>query len=438
MKRWLPWPRTLAARLSLIFLASLVLAHGLSFAVQSYERYSSAKTLMLSNFERDVATAVAVLERLPAAERAAWLPRLQRPNYRYQLDEGQPGTALDRADVPVSVHSILATLGPEYRIDFQIIDDQRPHYQAHLRLKDGQPLTIDVRPSVMPLSPWLPALLLAQLSLLILCTWMAVRTAIRPLTQLSRAVDELDLKSQAVTLDESGPTEVAYAAAAFNNMQARIAAYVKERVQLLAAISHDLQTPITRMKLRVELMDEGVTDKHKLWNDLCEMQHLVKEGVAYARSTEPSSEPARRLQLVPFLQSLVFDYTDMGKDVRLLAPNDAVLDTRPDALRRLLTNLIDNALKFAGAAELRLIAQPGGTGWLLQVLDRGPGIPDELLSQVIKPFYRLERSRNRDTGGTGLGLAIAAQLATSLGQGLRLTNREGGGLCAEIELSAAP
>ncbi len=130
----------------------------------------------------------------------------------------------------------------------------------------------------MPLSPWLPVLLLAQLLLLVLCTWLAVRTAIRPLTRLARAVDDLDLTRQAIRLDETGPAEVAYAAVAFNSMQDRIAAYVKERVQLLAAISHDLQTPITRMKLRVEFMEDS-PDKSKLWNDLSEMQHLVKEGV---------------------------------------------------------------------------------------------------------------------------------------------------------------
>lgn len=129
----------------------------------------------------------------------------------------------------------------------------------------------------------------------------------------------------------------------------------------------------------------------------------------------------------------MFDYTDIGKDVRLLASTNALLETRPQALRRLLTNLLDNALKFAGAAELRLLEQPNGT-WLLQVLDSGPGIPEHLLAEVLKPFYRLESSRNRDTGGTGLGLAISAQLAAGLGSELRLANREGGGLCAEIEL----
>lgn len=423
------WPRSLASRLSLIFLASLVLAHGLTFAMQTLERYSSAKTLMLSNFEQDIDTSVAILERLPAAERPAWLQRLQRPNYSYRLDQGEPGTAMD--DEPASVKSIKATLGGHYDLSFRDIPDIRPHYQAHLRFADGQPLTLDVRPSIMPLSPWLPLVLLGQLALLLLCTWLAVRIALRPLTHLATAVDNLDLSRPAQPLAEHGPTEVARAAMAFNAMQERIAAYVKERVQLLAAISHDLQTPITRMKLRVEFMDDSV-EKEKLCSDLDEIQHLVKEGVAYARSTEPSSETASRIQLRAFLESLVFDYRDVGKPVQLQALADLLIVSRPQALRRLLGNLIDNALKFGGEAWVQVDSAQAGLS--IQVLDRGPGIPDAALGDVLKPFYRLESSRNRDTGGTGLGLAIAAQLAASLGGELRLSNRQGGGLCAEVWL----
>ena len=232
-------------------------------------------------------------------------------------------------------------------------------------------------------------------------------------------------------LDEKGPTEVAHAAMAFNSMQARIAAYLKERMQLLAAISHDLQTPITRMKLRAEFMDDS-SEKDKLWNDLGEMEHLVREGVAYARSVHGATEESRRTDLDSFLDSLVFDYQDMGKDVRLSGKSAAVIDTRPHALRRVLVNLTDNALKFAGAAELWVEAKNGSLS--VKVMDRGPGIAKEELAHVMEPFYRVENSRNRSTGGTGLGLAIAQQLALAIGGSLTLSNREGGGLCAELKL----
>jgi signal transduction histidine kinase len=430
----LHWPRTLASRLSLIFLIGLILAQALSFGAQYYERYESAKNTMLGNLETDVSTSLAILDRLPADERPNWLQRLERANYGYLLNEGSPGTPMAASDVPIAVISIQDAIGHDYPLTFTDIPGPKKHFQAHLKLKDGSPVTIDVRPSMVPLSPWLPAVLLGQLALMIACTWLAVRIAIRPLTRLAQAVETLDPNTHAVHLDEKGPTEVAYAARAFNAMQARIAAYLKERMQLLAAISHDLQTPITRMKLRAEFMDDS-SEKDKLWNDLGEMEHLVREGVAYARSIHGATEESRRTDLDSFLDSLVFDYQDMGKDVRLDGKSAAVINTRPHALRRVLVNLIDNALKFAGAAELWVEAQADGS-LSVKVMDRGPGIAEEQLAQVMEPFYRVENSRNRSTGGTGLGLAIAQQLAIAIGGSLKLSNREGGGLCAELRLPA--
>ncbi|KAF2391507.1 MULTISPECIES: ATP-binding protein [Pseudomonas] len=427
------WPRTLASRLSLIFLVGLILAQALSFGAQYYERYESSKNTMLGNLETDVSTSIAILDRLPAEERAGWLKQLERRNYRYLLDEGSPGTAM--RDTPIAVTSIKDAIGMDYPMTVTDIPGQQKHFQVHLKLADGSPVTIDVRPAMVPLSPWLPIVLLGQLALMLACTWLAVRIAIRPLTRLAVAVETLDPNTHAVLLDEKGPTEVAHAAMAFNAMQARIAAYLKERMQLLAAISHDLQTPITRMKLRAEFMDDS-SEKDKLWNDLGEMEHLVREGVAYARSVHGATEESRRTDVDSFLDSLVFDYQDMGKDVQLSGKTAAVIDTRPHALRRVLVNLTDNALKFAGAAELQVEKKADGS-LSVKVMDRGPGIAEDELAQVMEPFYRVENSRNRSTGGTGLGLAIAQQLALAIGGSLTLSNREGGGLCAELRLPAS-
>ncbi|KOX98390.1 ATP-binding protein [Pseudomonas nunensis] len=427
------WPRTLASRLSLIFLVGLILAQALSFGAQYYERYESSKNTMLGNLETDVSTSIAILDRLPAQERAGWLKQLERRNYRYLLDEGSPGTAM--RDTPIAVTSIKDAIGMDYPMTVTDIPGPQKHFQVHLKLADGSPVTIDVRPAMVPLSPWLPIVLLGQLALMLACTWLAVRIAIRPLTRLAVAVETLDPNTHAVLLDEKGPTEVAHAAMAFNAMQARIAAYLKERMQLLAAISHDLQTPITRMKLRAEFMDDS-SEKDKLWNDLGEMEHLVREGVAYARSVHGATEESRRTDVDSFLDSLVFDYQDMGKDVQLSGKTAAVIDTRPHALRRVLVNLTDNALKFAGAAELQVEKKADGS-LSVKVMDRGPGIAEDELAQVMEPFYRVENSRNRSTGGTGLGLAIAQQLALAIGGSLTLSNREGGGLCAELRLPAS-
>lgn len=425
------WPRTLASRLALIFFTGLVLAYGLSFSLQAYERYVSSRSMMLSNLELDVSTSVAILDRLPAAERASWLPRLERRTYRYRLDDGLPGDAMPSEDAPMAAESIVKAIGDRYHLTFLEIPGPNAHFQAHLRLADGAPLTIDVTPAPVPVATWLPAVLLIQLVVLMLCTWLAVRLAIGPLTRLVKALDELDPNSPGPQLDESGPREVRYAAVAFNALQARIGAYLKERMQLLAAISHDLQTPITRMKLRVEQMDEG-QEKDKLWHDLDAMEHLVREGVAYARSMDSGTEAPCRVNLDAFLDSLVFDYQDSGAQVQRQGSVPAPLQTRPHALRRVLVNLVDNALKFAGAARVEVDYENGVTR--IRVLDDGPGIPEDELDEVLKPFYRVEGSRNRSTGGTGLGLAIAQQLTQAMGGSLVLRNRAEGGLCAEVEL----
>ncbi|MBD9503144.1 HAMP domain-containing histidine kinase [Pseudomonas sp. PDM17] len=435
MKSLLHWPRTLAARLALIFLAGLVFAYSLSFCSQFYERYQSARSMMLGNLETDVSTAVALLDRLPKDEREAWLPMVQRPNYRYRLDGGEPGEPMNMAQAPMAATSIADSIGPRYALRFEDIPGSIPHFQAHLKLADGMPLTIDVTPKGVPVAQWLPWVLVVQLALLLFCTWIAVRLAIRPLTRLALAVDHLDPDAPAPELDERGPSEVAYAARAFNALQGRIGSYLKERMQLLAAISHDLQTPITRMKLRVEQMDDS-PERERLWSDLEEMQHLVREGVAYARSMDGASEAAVKVNLDAFLDSLVLDYQDSGQAVELQGNSNAVLETRPHALRRVLTNLVDNALKFGGAAQVEVERDTQGIV-CVRVLDDGPGIPEEELAEVVKPFYRVESSRNRSTGGTGLGLAIALQLSQALGGTLTLSNRASGGLCVQLELPPA-
>jgi signal transduction histidine kinase len=428
----LQWPRTLASRLWLVFLVGLILAQAMTFAAQYYERYESTKTAMLGNFEHDTATSIAILDRLPADERLAWTKRLQRRNYDYLLREHDPGIALTSNDLAATAaQSLQVSLGSNYDLTFVEIPGPRQHFQAQVRLADGSPVTIDVRPSVRPLSPWLPFVLVGQLLLMIGCTWLAVRIAIRPLSRLAEAVENLDPNAHPVQLDETGPREVAYAARAFNSMQARIAAYLKERMQLLAAISHDLQTPITRMKLRAEFMDDSV-EKDKLGNDLNEIEHLVREGVAYARSVHGATETSCRISLDSFLDSLVCDYQDTGREVSLRGQNGAIIETRPHALRRVLVNLVDNALKYAGTAEVE-ISGDASTGVSISVLDRGPGIPEEILAEVVKPFYRVESSRNRSSGGTGLGLAIAQQLTVAIGGSLSLRNRDGGGLCVTLD-----
>jgi signal transduction histidine kinase len=425
------WPSTLFARLTLILLLGLVLAQILSFSLTLYERDAAAANMMVGYVDREVTSSVALLDHLPPNERAEWLPRLARRSYSFMLG---PGAAPMRSDTPPStavVATIAAALGDRYPTTVNTVSGNLQHLQVHLRLSDGSPLTIDLRsmPSI-PLSHWLPLVLLAQMIVLGACCWFAVRIATRPLKELAQAADTLGPDMCATRLAENGPSEVAHAAKAFNAMQDRISTYMTERIQILAAISHDLQTPITRMRLRADLLDDSELQS-KLQQDLREMEALVREGVTYARTLHGAVESPRRIDPDALLDSLVCDYLDAGKAVSLRGKIGTTLLTRPQALRRILGNLIDNALKFAGASELQVDTSQEGQV-IIAVLDRGPGIPTQELDTVFQPFYRVEGSRNRDSGGTGLGLAIARQLSLAMNASLSLQNRPDGGLEARL------
>ncbi len=214
-------------------------------------------------------------------------------------------------------------------------------------------------------------------------------------------------------------------------MRERIVHYLEERVQILAAISHDLQTPITRMRLRADMADDS-PEKDKLANDLAEIERLVQDGIAYARSSHSNGEKTSRIDLSSFIDSIAYDYQDTGKPVTVLGIVRGTASTKPHALRRILTNLIDNALKYGGEAELSVEWRDSEI--VISVLDHGPGIPDDKLEAAMQPFFRLEQSRNRETGGTGLGLAIAQQLVATIGGSIALRNRPEGGLLAEVVL----
>lgn len=429
------WPSTLRARLFLILLFGLAIAYGLSFTVLFVERSMSAKAVMLGTLESDVATSIAVLDRLPADQRGDLLDRLSRGNYRFELGPGLPGVPDNSSKGKEIGGRIEEAIGGTYPIRMESIPGDISRLQAHLTLSDGSPLTIDITPRPpMPIAAWLPYVLAIQMVLLVLCTWFAVRQAIRPLGALAAAADELDPNKKGPPLSERGPSEVAHAARAFNAMRERIAHYLEERVQILAAISHDLQTPITRMRLRADMADES-PEKDKLVRDLGEIERLVQDGIAYARSAHGSGEKFSRIDLSSFIDSIAYDYQDMDKDVSVVGLVQGVASTKPHALRRILTNFIDNALKFAGAAEIG-VERKGEEAIVITVMDCGPGIPEAMLEAAMQPFFRLEQSRNRETGGTGLGLAIAQQLAAAIGGSVRLYNREGGGLAAEVTIRA--
>lgn len=430
-------PRSLFGRLTLIWLLGLAVVLAVSSWIYLGERGRAARNTMFEHMALDVVTVVALMDSLPARERTAALKRLERSHYRFvlaPLPEGKP-LGEDFAH-PAWLRLREGLAGRPLEMRAALAGDQRLHRHPTLylgtRLADGSPFLVE---AMAPLPTTPPARTLAAMAALvvgvILVTLLAVRIATRPLSRLAQAAEALGEDLERPPLAEEGPVEVRRAAVAFNWMQTRLRGLFAERTRILAAISHDLQTPLTRLRLRAELMDdESLRDK--MLADLSAMQALVEEGLAYAGSSAAPQEAAILTDLDTLAASLVADYTDAGQPVSLLGLSGRRVRTRPRALRRLLGNLVDNALKFGGSAELVLEIAHGLP--TIVVRDRGPGIPETELDKVFEPFYRLESSRNRETGGTGLGLAIARQLARALDAELVLRNLAEGGLEARVTL----
>jgi signal transduction histidine kinase len=304
-----------------------------------------------------------------------------------------------------------------------------------LTLRDGTPLRLVLRPQpdfswARPRSSrWLLYAIMFPVCLVLLA-YVVARMATRPLGRLARAATALGRDINQPPLPENGPSEVRHAAAAFNVMQARIRSYVDERTEMLAAIAHDLQTPVTRLRLRLEKVGDADL-RQKLVADLGAMQSMIREGLDLAMSLDAGGM-MQRVDLDSLLSSVCADAVDAGQDVTLNGRTGASIRALPLALQRCLANLVDNAVKYGGYARVT-VAREGDQAVIL-VADGGPGIPEAQMEKVFDPFYRIESSRSRETGGTGLGLTIARNIAHRHGGTLTLRNTRDGGLECTLTL----
>ncbi|MDY0241852.1 MAG: ATP-binding protein, partial [Rhodospirillaceae bacterium] len=216
----------------------------------------------------------------------------------------------------------------------------------------------------------------------------------------------------------------------FNQMQEQLKRLIENRTLMLSAISHDLRTPLTLLRLRAEGV-EPPEERDRMLDTIAEMNAMLEAGLSLARD-EGENETRRTVDLAALLTSLADDMADAGLPVTLGPVSTATCSCRPQSLRRALSNLIGNAIAYGGSATASLTIKGRTAAFIIE--DNGPGIPEAELSRVTQPFYRLEGSRNRDTGGMGLGLAITQAIVQSHGGELRLENRAGGGLRASILL----
>jgi signal transduction histidine kinase len=330
-----------------------------------------------------------------------------------------------------SIH--LPDAGPGHR-PFSFDDpDFGNRISAQSTLPDGTRLTLDTRPMLGQLfTPSFAAYFAALIGVAIMGSIWAVSLATRPLGRLSEAADRFGTDVNAAPMPETGPREVRQAAAAFNRMQRRLRQFVLDRTRMLAAISHDLRTPLTRMRLRAEMVEDE-EQRTKMLNDLHEMDEMIGATMAFARE-ENAEEKTELTELDRLLTALVDDAVETGQPVVKAKIEPLTVRVRPRAIKRALINIVDNAVRYGGGAAIGL--SEDGDDAVIRIVDHGPGVPEAERDAVLRPFYRCETSRSRDTGGIGLGLSIASDAISAHGGHMILSETPGGGLTVEVRLPA--
>jgi signal transduction histidine kinase len=265
--------------------------------------------------------------------------------------------------------------------------------------------------------------------ILAVSVWV-VRRVTAPLASLSAAAERLGDDLNAPPMVETGTIETRSASRAFNTMQARLRSLIDNRTRLLVAVSHDLRTPLTLLRLRTEHV-ENVEERDKMLAAIAEMDAMVGATLQFARD-DAAAEARRPTDIAALVQSIVDDMADAGMPVTMEPAEPIISESQPAALKRALTNLLDNAVKYGKKARIAIAAAPEAIA--ITIDDEGPGIPEHKLARVFEPFYRVEDSRGRETGGVGLGLAIALSIVQAHGGSLTLSNRPSGGLRAKVTL----
>lgn len=435
--RW--FPQSLFGRLVVVLTIGIMVALIGSAAVNLRERHHILEHAGAERFAQRIATTVVLIDRLSPAERAQLVRVMSNRHSRLGIARmpTHPPTSH-----PLPRHlarfatALSQQLGPAYPIQISTrrpAPGAAPRIEVAIRLHDGNWLTLtDRRPPHPALHH--PYALLIQLGIVLLValvlSLLAVSWVTRPLAMLAQAARSLGRDIRRPPLPEIGPSEVRRAAAAFNLMQRRLLDFMNSRLRSFTAISHDLKTPVTRLRLRAELLDDPDL-RDDFTRDLDEMDAMLSATLAYMRG-EAEREQMQAMDINALLESMAADAQALGQDVRLAGQAKAPYQARPQALRRALENLVQNALRYGGSAEIRISEEPKAL--VIRIRDHGPGIPEGELEQVFEPFYRTERSRNRATGGTGLGLSIARDIALGHGGTLRLANHPDGGLEATLTL----
>jgi signal transduction histidine kinase len=464
------WPRSLAARTALVLLIGLVLVQVAGLTIHAMDRLDVLRIAQARNVAIRVSTIYRAMLATPPDRRVAVLNDLHRnSDITASISDRPPSTDLPAMPFPEQRPFRVYLNGPpfgpppaEAALPPPVTPDEagppglgvprgrwreimifggEPWHRLIVqeKLPDGAWISVGLK--LEPLRPWhsrpfLGAFALMTIAAAGLTVW-AVRQLTSPVRVLAAAAEALGRDVNAPPLPENGPTEVATAAVAFNTMAARIRRFVQDRTELLTAIGHDLRTPITRLKLRSEFVDDEEL-RTKFLADLEELEAMVSATLAFGRDAR-TTEPVSSLDLAELLRTILDEAGDARPDLlhklSYDGPAHLTVQARPLSLKRALVNLVSNAMNYGGSAIVRLLP-PSNRALVVEVDDNGPGIAAGELERVFEPFHRGEPSRNRETGGVGLGLPIARNIVRAHGGDITLANRPGGGIKATVTLPA--
>lgn len=453
MRRFLP--RTLISQMILILLAGLVMSHLVAGWIYASDRMRVVRVVGGQAFAQRIANLVRLIDEAPDEWRPRIIAAMGDPRLRIAITAEPPGLppeAVDAGDLPVRDYLddlLPPILGETLRVSIlhphEMAGETRHGRPQHammpkhwrrmivtVRLSDSHWLSLTMGvPETPPQLPWaFVAAMAAMAAIVVLASLWAVRRVTAPLGVVTRAARRFGRDVNAPPIAETGTLEMREVAQAFNEMQARLQATLRNRTTMLGALSHDLRTPLTLLRLRIETMPDS-EDRARMLASVDTLEAMVTATLAYARDSM-SVEPWRRTDTGALVESIVDDMADAGMPVTLVTAEGQVLPCQPTSLRRAITNLLDNAVKYGTRA--RVMVDGTRDGVRITIDDDGPGIPAEDRDRVFEPFFRLEPSRSRESGGTGLGLAIARAVAETHGGRIVLANRPEGGLRATLEL----
>jgi signal transduction histidine kinase len=425
-----PWPRSLAGRITLLMLGGLTLLHVGSMIVHERALHGAESGARLERLAERLSAAAVTVAAVPEAARDAAAHALSLPGVELHWDRIPP---VPEGEPPPSLAEAAARLGAGARLSWDPKAEPGHRVMGAIPLPDGAGWVVfGASWLAAPANPMERGAIVSMVAMALgigIVSVLVVRWITRPLRRLADAADGIGHDLAARPLATEGPVEVRHAALAFNAMQGRIRRLVEDRTEALAAVSHDLRTPLARLRLRAGFLPEG-EDRARMEADIAEMEAMVARTLDYIREGR-DGEPVVPTDLAAILLTLASDASDAGHDVIYDGPARAVLPLRRVAAKRAFSNLVDNAVRH-GAPPVRLTVQIERDALVVDVSDGGPGIAPDDRARALAPFQQLDMARG--AGGSGLGLSIAQRFAEASGGTIELGHADQGGLAVRIAL----